>query len=277
MTHRHAVVVVCVVVAVLLSPTVMAQETATPTQNATNESSDTAGFGTQLTAFAQSSAAEANDSVENGMWQARFEQANASQRAQLVTNRTGTLEQRLERLQTQNATLTQQSANGSLQGPAAAARQSQLNTRIGALRTAVNDTDNAATEAGVNDSRLESLSRNANSLTGQQVAGVARGLGRNSPASQAGPPDRSGNGSNGANGNSGQANGSDSANGNSGQGNGSDSANGNSEQGNGSDSASGNGGGGDGSSGNGGSGASSGNSGQGSGGSSGNGGQGNGN
>lgn len=176
MTQRCAVLlVVCAVVgAVVGLPAVAAQETATPTE--TNDS-DGDGLGTQLTAFTQSSSAAANDSVENGMWQAGFEQSNASERARLVTDRTGGLEARLERLQAENESIQAQYENGTLSRQAYVARQSRLDARIDALRTAVNDTDEAATEAGVNDTRLERLKQNASQLSGPEVAGVARGLG----------------------------------------------------------------------------------------------------
>jgi len=174
MTHRYAVLlVVCAVVGAAVGlPAAAAQETATPTE--TNDSD--ADLGTQLTAFTQASSAAANDSVENGMWQAGFEQSNASERARLVTDRTGGLEARLERLRAENETVQQQYENGTISEQAYVARQSRLDARIGALRTAVNDTDAAAAEAGVNDSRLERLKQNASRLSGPQVAGIARGL-----------------------------------------------------------------------------------------------------
>lgn len=181
MSYRYAVFVVCLVLAVLSSPTIVAQETA----NTTSEGADTAGIGAQMTAFLQSSSTAANDSVENGMWEARFTQSNASERARLVANRTGSLEQRLKRLEAQNETIQRRYENGTLNEQAYIARRSQLNARIDALRTAVNDTDEAATRAGVNDSRLERLKGNASQLRGQQVAGIARGIG-------AGPPDHAG-------------------------------------------------------------------------------------
>ena len=176
MTYRHALLVVSVALAMLVSPTILAQETATATQNTTNES-ETAGMGAQLTAFTQSNSAAVNESVENGMWRAGFNQSNASDRARLIQNRTGTLERRLERLQRQNATVQERYANGSLPEPAYIAQQSRLSARIDALRTAVNDTDAAAAQAGVNDSRLDRLRRSASNLTGPEVAAIARGLG----------------------------------------------------------------------------------------------------
>ncbi|MDS0283371.1 hypothetical protein [Haloarcula onubensis] len=190
MTHRHTLLVVSVAVAMLVSPTIMAQETATATRTAENESGETAGMGAQLTAFTQSSAAAANDSIENGMWKAGFDQSNASDRARLVRERAGSLEGRLERLQRENETLRERYENGSLPQPAYVARQSRLSARIDALRTAINDTDEAASRAGVNDSRLEGLRRNASDLTGPEVAAIARGLGGGPPADRGPPTDR---------------------------------------------------------------------------------------
>jgi len=191
MTNRHAVFVVCVAVALLVSPTIMAQETATATRNTTNESGGTAGMGAQLTAFTQSSSAAANDSVENGMWRAGFDQSDAGERTNLVRDRAGTLERRLDRLQRQNESLRAEYENGSLPQPAYIARQSRLSARIDGLRTAVNDTDEAATRAGVNDSRLERLRKNASELDGPEVAAIARGLGGGPPADR-GPPAEAG-------------------------------------------------------------------------------------
>ena len=200
MTHRHAVLLFCVVVTVLVAPSIVAQETptATATASTTNES-DTGGMGTQVTAFVQSSSAAANDSVENGMWRARFDQANASQRARLVTNRTGSLEGRLAQLQERNESIRSRYEDGSLPETAYVAQQSRLSARITALQTAINDADAAADAAGVDDSRLETLRRNASELRGPRVAAVARGLGGGPPANAglpgnrtAGPPDRTG-------------------------------------------------------------------------------------
>ncbi|MDS0259670.1 hypothetical protein NDI56_09730 [Haloarcula sp. S1CR25-12] len=191
MTNRHAVFVVCVAVALLVSPTIMAQETATATRNTTNGSGGTAGMGAQLTAFTQSSSAAANDSVENGMWRAGFDQSDAGERTNLVRDRAGTLERRLDRLQRQNESLRAEYENGSLPQPAYIARQSRLSARIDGLRAAVNDTDEAAARAGVNDSRLERLRENASELDGPEVAAIARGLGGGPPADR-GPPDEAG-------------------------------------------------------------------------------------
>jgi len=190
MTYRHTLLVVSVALAMLVSPTILAQETATATRNTTNESGETAGMGAQMTAFTQSTSAAVNDSVENGMWTAEFNQSNASERARLVRDRAGSLERRLERLQRQNESVRERYENGSLPQPAYVAQQSRLSARIDALQTAINDTGEAAVQAGVNDSRLERLRQNASELKGPEVAAIARGLGGGPPEDRGPPADR---------------------------------------------------------------------------------------
>jgi hypothetical protein len=163
-------------------PAVAAQETTTEAVATQNDSAS--GMGTQLTAFLQSNSAAANDTVENGMWKSAYNQSNETERTQLVTNRAGSLEQRLERLQDRNATLEQRYENGTISEQAYVAQRSQLVAEIEGLQTAINDTDAAAEQAGVNDASLEQLKQNASEFSGQQVASVARGI--------AGPPENVG-------------------------------------------------------------------------------------
>jgi len=168
-------------------PAVTAQETATETVATQNDSAS--GMGTQLTAFLQSNSAAANDTVENGMWKSAYNQSNETERAELVTDRTGSLERRLERLQERNATLEQRYENGTISEQAYVARQSRLTAEIAGLQTAINDTDTAAEQTGVNDAALERLKQNASKLSGQQVSSIARGI--------AGPPETAGPGEQG--------------------------------------------------------------------------------
>ncbi|WP_254272101.1 hypothetical protein [Haloarcula marina] len=175
MTRRYAVVFVLGLVAVALlgMPSVAAQETGTPTA-AANESTDDGGLGAQLTAFLQSSSAAANDTVKNGMWRAGFDNANESQRARMVTNRANGLERRLERLEDRNQTLRERYENGSLTRQAYVAQTSQLSAQMSGLRAAIDDTDDAATSADVNETRLDELRENASRLSGPRVAELAR-------------------------------------------------------------------------------------------------------
>lgn len=184
MNARQAVIVVALILAsatIVALPAVGA--TATPT--ATNASDGDAGLGTQMTAFMQSSAARANDSVDNGMWVARSDRANASERADLVRSRTGALDRRLERLRERNRTLEAQYENGSIPEPAYVARSSRLAGEIAALQESLDDTERVANRSGVNATGLDRLRQNASDLRGPQVAAIARGL----VGGQPGPPD----------------------------------------------------------------------------------------
>ncbi|QIO23927.1 hypothetical protein [Haloarcula sp. JP-L23] len=196
MTRRYVVgLVLCLVAAAMLGlPAAAAQETTTDTATnetatsdtttngtAANDTDDGPGLGTQLTAFLQSSSAATDDTVENGMWQAGFERANENKRAQMVTSRTGALEQRLERLRERNESLRERYENGTIPRQAYVAQQSRLAARIDALETAVNDTDEAAAVAGVEDSRIERLKENASRLSGPDVAAIVRGNGGGPP------------------------------------------------------------------------------------------------
>ncbi|MFC7026418.1 hypothetical protein ACFQJ5_00445 [Halomicroarcula sp. GCM10025324] len=187
--------VLIAVLAVVAVPAVSAQTatgTATETPTANESDADSPALGTQLTAFLQSNSAAANDSVENGMWKANFERAEASQRERLVDRRAGTLERRLERLEARNETLRQRYEDGSLSRQAYVAQQTRLSARIDGLQTAVDDADTAATRSGVDNDRLARLRQSASELTGPEVAEIARGLGGGPPADrpgQAGPPE----------------------------------------------------------------------------------------
>ena len=146
-------------------------------------------FGTRLTAFMQSSAAETNDTVDSGMWEAAFERANESKRARMAHRRTDSLDAKLERLRARNRTLTERYENGSLNRTVYVARASALSGRIAAFRSGIDSTERVARGSGINETRLDELRENASNMTGPAVAGVARGL----VAGDRGPPADRGN------------------------------------------------------------------------------------
>ncbi len=154
--------------------TTVANGTADSPGNGTGN--DSAAFGTQLTAFMQSNAAETNDTVESGMWEAGFERADASKRDGMARSRTDELGDRLERLRERNRTLTERYDNGSIDRAEYVARASSLSGRLSALRASIDGTDRAARAAGVNDNRLDGLRKNATNVNGPEVPGVARGI-----------------------------------------------------------------------------------------------------
>lgn len=182
-------VVVVAVVSLPIAGAAAAQQTTAATDTQTTEG-ETAPMGTQLTAFMQHSAAEANDSVEDGMWLAAFERANESAQARLATERADEFRMRLDELLADRETLRDRRDNDSISKPEYAARASELNGRIDALHAGVDGTDRAAERSGLNVTALETLKYHAGNVTGAEVAGVARGLAGNQsgPPADAGPP-----------------------------------------------------------------------------------------
>lgn len=185
------------------------------------ENANTTSLGAQLSSFMQTSAAEANGSVDAGMWSAKFNDTPDERRANEVDNRVRTLERRLERTETRMAALEAAHDNGSIPDVAYLAQASRLNSEIESLETAINDTDAAAEEAGVNDTRLDALRERAQNASGQEVARTARNLtvvraGQRGPpadvgpdANRTGPPGDVGPGENGPPADAGPANQSD--------------------------------------------------------------------
>ena len=197
MNIREVAVVAVVVLGIagVAVPTVTAAESGTPTDETTTvaaettattttETNDTGNetgngtspFGTQLTVFMQRSAAETNDTVDSGMWEAAFEDANESKRARLAHDRTESLERRLERLRERNQTLSERYENGSLSRAAYVAQSSRLSGRISALRTSVDDVERVAGDGHLNRSRLNRLRKDATNVTAPAVAGVSHGV-----------------------------------------------------------------------------------------------------
>lgn len=166
-----------------------AGQTDQPQENATADG-NTTSLGAQLSSFMQTSSAEANGSVDTGMWSAKYNDTDSEQRPEEIERRSRTLERRLERLENRMADLEAERENGSTDA-AYVARASRLAGEIESLKTAINETDDAATEAGVNDTRLDELRNRANNASGQEVARMARNL-TVVRAGQRGPPDEAG-------------------------------------------------------------------------------------
>lgn len=137
-------------------------------------SDDPGSFGASISAFMQSSAAETEGSVENGMWSAQFNHSDTEQREQLVESRSAALERKVKRLESERVGLL----NGS-DGEVSAqerAKAARLAARIESLNEAINDTQRAAEATGVNVTRLDELRTNASNLNGSEVSEIARGL-----------------------------------------------------------------------------------------------------
>jgi hypothetical protein len=140
---------------------------------------DTVGFGASVSAFVQTSAANAEGEVDDGVFSARFENASNETRDRLVRQRTARLAEQVDGLRERRATLLNATGNLTV---AERARAARLAARIDSLRSTLNVTEDAARTAGVDDPRLAILREVADELSGPEVAEIARGL--------AGGPDR---------------------------------------------------------------------------------------
>lgn len=166
--------------------------------NTTDEANGT--FGQQVSTFMQTSAVDANASVDSGMWSAAVADSETPETE--VTSRAATLEKRLDRLERKAAQLEAKRANGTLPAVAYTAQASSLHQRLVNLRAQVNQTQQTADRVGVNVSKLDTLRQRADNMSGPDVTAVAQTIAdphRGPPAGvpggqpdDAGPGDRTG-------------------------------------------------------------------------------------
>lgn len=164
-----------------------------PAQSDTPVNGSNVSLGASVSAFMQASAAETRGAVDNRMFSAAFNRTDDKQaQARLVDARTRALEMRLERLRAERAALLNGSDDLTVAERAKAVR---LAARIEVLQRAINQTDTAASRAGVDNSRLQTLRQNASELSGPEIAALAGGLVDNpgqGPPVTPGPPDERG-------------------------------------------------------------------------------------
>lgn len=153
------------------SESVAEPDTVTQPENETTNESDE--FGASVSAFVQTSAADAEGEVNDGVFTARFDNASNETRKRLVQERTDRIAGRVAELRAQRADLL--NTTGTLT-VAERARAARLAARIDALQMTLNVTEDAAMRAGVNESRLRTLRTEANELSGPEVAELARGM-----------------------------------------------------------------------------------------------------
>jgi len=162
-------------------------ETDATDTNETNASDRPATFGAVVSSFMQTSAADAENEVEAGLFEARFDRSNASERARLVRQRATQLGDRIEELREERATLLE-AGNVSVRERAEAAR---LAAQSSGLADSIDRTVSAAQAANVelNRTRLDGLRSEARNLTGPEVAELARGLVDRKDGPPRGPPE----------------------------------------------------------------------------------------
>lgn len=164
------------VVATGVAPGVAAQEA-----NGTDEGEST--FGAQVSAFMQSSAADANGTVDRAMWAGTV--ANGSDPGAAVSERARELEERVAALEARSTELAAQANESGTGDIVYTARASAVRAELANLRQSVNQTVATAASHGVDDEGLADLRERAGSVSGPEVAAAARNL----TSSGGGPPE----------------------------------------------------------------------------------------
>ncbi|WP_340100955.1 hypothetical protein [Salinibaculum salinum] len=138
--------------------------------NTTSE--ENSSFGEQLSAFMQTSAVDANTTVETGMWNAGVNASAAPERD--VTNRTAQLERERQQLARKATQLREK--RDRLPRVAYTAQASSLRERIRSLQERINGTERTAQRVGVNASALDRLRTQTANMSGPEVSAVARNI-----------------------------------------------------------------------------------------------------
>ncbi|WP_276252642.1 hypothetical protein [Halomontanus rarus] len=141
--------------------------------------------GADVSTFMQASAADADETVDAEMFIVAFENGDNETRTELVSERTTQLEAKLERLEADREELDEQ--EDELNPAARKAKLATLAVRISSLERAINETQPRAAEAGVDTAALEKLRTNASTLSGPDVAEIARNISGVEPPR--GPPE----------------------------------------------------------------------------------------
>lgn len=192
-TIRSVALLVLIVVGLLVAPAVsgaVANAFADDSDDSDDESATEAQSNASVGTFMQSSAADANSSVEAGMFDAKYESADDEARSAAVVERTNDLEARLETLEAERAALREQ--RDDIHRGEYRARMAKLAVEIQSLERSIDRTEQRAEETGVDGERLAELRANASELSGPEVAEIARAL-AGSNGRHGGPPDDPGN------------------------------------------------------------------------------------
>lgn len=184
-----ALAVVGLTIAPLASGAVASALAATETGQSETETTN-ASVGTLM----QASAADTSNTVESGMFEAAYENADNDSRDDVVRDRTAELEERVATLEAERDALRDQ--RGTLSRGEYHSRMAKLTVEIASLERSIERTERRATELGVAESRLADLRgnaaairQNASEQAGPSATAVARGLSdsADTPGGGAGP------------------------------------------------------------------------------------------
>lgn len=183
-----------VVVGLLVVPAGSAAPAGSDDGDEENATEDERGLGADVSAFMQSSSADASEGVDAGLFEARYDRAD--DRSAVVERRAAALDDRVADLQSEREELL--AAYDELDEdelpPGLAAKLTRVTVQLNAFDEAVTQTETRAAEAGVDVDDLATLRANAQALSGPDVAAIATGIaGVNAPGAPAdGGPDEVG-------------------------------------------------------------------------------------
>jgi hypothetical protein len=172
----------------LLAGVGSAQTAQTEANTSSGAEEPNASFGAAVSSFMQASEAEAENELDDEMFEATLNRTpTPEERRALLKERQQRLEERNRELRTRREALDGAS---NARGHAIATRVAIGSDR---LEQSVNQTEQAAVEVGMNTTELEAIRSNARKLRGQKVAELARGF-AGPPENQPGPPEEAGRG-----------------------------------------------------------------------------------
>lgn len=131
--------------------------------NNSNVSNESVGFGSSVSSFLQSTAAETNTAVDQGIWKANVG-GNAT--AEEAKQRAARLGERVAELRTQRARLAELRSNGSISLPTYVARDARMRTELRSLGAAANRTQQVAPNTTGVQQSLASVEQAANAASG---------------------------------------------------------------------------------------------------------------
>jgi prefoldin subunit 5 len=187
--------VVCAGLVLLAAPALGLTDGVLTQEDVDNETTNESdALGQQISSFAQASAADANATMDMGMWNASVNDSDDAESE--VDGRLSALERRLERLQNRSDELEAMRDNETIHEQVYEARASAIQRQIANVESAINHTNETAQRYGVavDADKLERLRSNASNMTGPEVSAIARNLTNapRGPPADAGPPDHAG-------------------------------------------------------------------------------------
>ncbi len=130
--------------------------------------------GTNVTEFMESSATETETTVETGLFNASYNNADDESREAIVTGQAETVENRIADLEDEKNELKEN--EDEMSSAAYNARMTRLTVQISSLENSIEAVEHRAGDLGLNMSGLDKLRSSADDLTGSSVVETATNL-----------------------------------------------------------------------------------------------------